>query len=103
MASARINVAHVRLKETDRLRAMASELAKMGIRCTEGEDFLVVEGGQPKMARVQGWDDHRIVMALAVAGLKSGVEIEGAEHVDVSYPAFFDDLARLGVDVRMEG
>lgn len=97
------NVAHVRLKETDRLRAMASELAKMGIRCTEGEDFLLVEGGQPKMARVQGWDDHRIVMALAVAGLKSGVEIEGAEHVDVSYPAFFDDLARLGVDVRVEG
>jgi len=96
------NAAHVRLKETDRLSAMASELSKMGIRCTEGRDFLEVQGGVPERTKVHGWDDHRIVMALAVAGLKSGVEIEGAEHVDVSYPAFFDDLAELGVEVRVE-
>jgi len=96
------NIAHVRLKETDRIRAMACELAKMGIRCTEGGDLLMVEGGRPRRALVQSWDDHRIAMALAVAGLTCGVEIEGAEAVDVSYPAFFDDLARLGVGVRWE-
>ncbi|QLD87548.1 3-phosphoshikimate 1-carboxyvinyltransferase [Natronomonas salina] len=90
---------HVRLKETDRVAAMASELSKLGVDVDEYEDELVVHGGDIDGATVEGYDDHRIVMSLAVAALVADGEtrIEGAEHVDVSFPDFFDVLADLGV------
>ena len=91
--------AHVRLKETDRVTAMASELGKMGITVDEHEDELVVHGGRLEGATVEGHDDHRIVMSLAVAALVADGEttIEGAEDVDVSFPSFFETLSEIGV------
>ncbi|MFW5964360.1 MAG: 3-phosphoshikimate 1-carboxyvinyltransferase [Natronomonas sp.] len=93
---------HVRLKETDRVAAMATELAKMGVDVEEYEDELVVHGGGLEGAIVEGYDDHRIVMSLAVAALVADGEttIKGAEHVDVSFPEFFEVLYDLGVDVE---
>ena len=93
---------HVRLKETDRVAAMATELAKMGVDVEEYEDELVVHGGGLEGATVEGYDDHRIVMSLAVAALVADGEttIEGAEHVDVSFPDFFEVLYDLGADVE---
>ena len=93
--------AHVRLKETDRVAAMASELGRMGIETEEAEDELVVHGGKLEGASVRGHDDHRIIMSLAVAGLVADGEttIEGADDVDVSFPTFFDVFEQLGVDV----
>ncbi|PSP66214.1 3-phosphoshikimate 1-carboxyvinyltransferase [Halobacteriales archaeon QS_1_69_70] len=93
---------HVRLKETDRVAAMATELGRMGVDVDEYEDELVVHGGDIEGATVDGHGDHRIVMALAVAALVADGEttIHGAEHVDVSFPGFFEVLSGLGAAVR---
>ncbi|WP_339104030.1 3-phosphoshikimate 1-carboxyvinyltransferase [Haloterrigena salinisoli] len=95
------NAEHVRYKETDRVSAMAEELGKMGVETTEERDSLTVHGGDSRLegATVQGRADHRIIMALALAGLVAEGEttIEGADHVDVSFPGFFDLLEELGV------
>ncbi|AHG03820.1 3-phosphoshikimate 1-carboxyvinyltransferase [Halobacterium sp. DL1] len=94
---------HVRYKETDRVSAMADELTKMGVKTEERPDELLVHGGDSDLvgAHVDGRGDHRLVMALAVAGLVADGEttIAGAEHVDVSFPDFFEVLAGLGADV----
>ncbi len=95
---------HVRYKETDRVSAMAEELAKLGAAVEERQDELVVHGGDSDLsgARVDGRGDHRIVMALSVAALVADGEttIEGGEHVDVSFPDFFDALGDLGAAVE---
>lgn len=100
------NAGHVRLKETDRVAAMAAELEKLGVRVSEEPEALVVYGEESALtgATVDGWGDHRIVMALSVAGLVAdGVtRVRGAEHVDVSFPGFFDVLAGLGADLSVE-
>ena len=101
------NCEHVRYKETDRVSAMAEELATLGASVTEEQDRLTVHGGESDLsgARVDGRHDHRIVMSLAVAGLVADGEttIGGGEHVDVSFPDFFDALGSLGVDVATSG
>jgi len=99
-----VNCEHVRYKETDRVSAMASELSKLGASVEEHEAELVVHGGESDLvgATVDGHGDHRIIMALAVAGLVAdgATTITGAEHVDVSFPEFFDVLYELGADVE---
>jgi len=91
---------HVRFKETDRVSAMATELGKMGVETTEERDSLTVHGGDSSLvgATVDGYHDHRIVMSLSVAALVAEGEttVQGAEHVDVSFPDFFDTLEGLG-------
>ncbi len=96
------NAEHVRHKETDRLKAMATELSKMGADIKERPDGLEIVGGKLHGAAVHGYDDHRIVMALTVAGfVAGGTRIDTAESVDVSYPGFFQEMMRLGADVRL--
>jgi 3-phosphoshikimate 1-carboxyvinyltransferase len=96
------NAEHVRHKETDRLHAMAVELSKMGADIQERPDGLEIEGGKLHGAKVHGYHDHRIVMALAVAGLVAGdTEIDTAESVDVSYPGFFTEMKGLGAEVEI--
>jgi 3-phosphoshikimate 1-carboxyvinyltransferase len=91
------NAEHVRYKETDRLHAMTVELKKMGVDITEEKDRLIIKGGKMKGAKVHGWDDHRIVMALAVAGMVAGeTTIDTIESIRISYPGFFDDLKKAG-------
>ncbi len=98
------NAEHVRHKETDRLRAMAVELSKMGAKIEERPDGLVIEGGKLHGAEVSGYHDHRIVMALAVAGLEAGsTTIDTAESVSISYPGFFREMASLGAEVEVGG
>lgn len=97
------NAEHVRHKETDRLQAMAQELSKMGADIRERPDGLEISGGDLKGARLSGHHDHRIVMALTVAGMVAGdTVIEGAEAVDVSYPGFFQEMAGIGGQVALE-
>jgi 3-phosphoshikimate 1-carboxyvinyltransferase len=94
------NAGHVRYKETDRLHAMTVELKKMGVDIKEEKDRLIIKGGAIKGAEVHGWDDHRIVMALAVAGMVAGgTTIDTVESVSISYPGFFDDLRNIGAIV----
>lgn len=96
--TALVNVAHARIKETDRIAVMAAELAKLGVRCTERPDGLIIHGrGESGVSGgiVNGCGDHRIVMAFAAAalGANSPVEIESAESAAVTYPGFLELLA----------
>ena len=96
------NAEHVRHKETDRLHAMAVELSKMGADILERPGGLESAGGKLHGAKVHGHHDHRIVMALAVAGMVAGdTEIDTAESVDVSYPGFFPEMKGLGAEVEI--
>jgi len=98
---------HVRYKETDRVSAMADALDRLGAAVEEREGTLLVHGGQSDLqgTTVDGCGDHRIVMALSVAGLvaEGTTTVTGAEHVDVSFPEFFDVLANLGADITQHG
>ena len=95
------NAEHVRYKETDRLRALAIEPPKLGVRLKEEKDSLTIIGGELKGAAVHGWDDHRIVMALAMAGMIAGnTTIDTTESVSISYPDFFKDIRRLGAKIE---
>jgi 3-phosphoshikimate 1-carboxyvinyltransferase len=92
----------LRVKESDRLRALSSELGKMGARVRETRDGLEITGGPYlKGTDVEAHGDHRIAMACAVAalGARGITRIHGAACVGKSYPSFFDDLKRLGGDV----
>jgi 3-phosphoshikimate 1-carboxyvinyltransferase len=98
------NCEHVRYKETDRVAAMAEELERLGAATTEEPDALTVHGSETDLrgATVDGRADHRIVMSLAVAGLvaEGTTTIRGGEHVDVSFPGFFETIADLGGSVE---
>jgi 3-phosphoshikimate 1-carboxyvinyltransferase len=93
------NVAHLRDKESDRLRAVALEWRRLGISVRELADGLIVRGGaRPSGAVVDPHDDHRLAMALAVLGLKvPGVKIRDEECVSKSFPAFWRLWDRLGM------
>jgi 3-phosphoshikimate 1-carboxyvinyltransferase len=82
----------LRVKETDRLRAMASELNRMGGMVTEKPDGLLIQGlGKLKPSECLTYNDHRVAMALAVAGMASeGVSLDDAGCVSISFPGFFD-------------
>jgi 3-phosphoshikimate 1-carboxyvinyltransferase len=89
-------VAHLRHKESDRLAAVAAELGKMGIEARETEDGLVIRGGAPRGAVIHTYDDHRIAMSFAVAGLKAkGLSIADPDCVAKSFPDFWEFFARL--------
>ncbi len=96
------NVAHARIKETDRIAGMAKELAKMGVRCEELPDGLVIHGGALKAAQLCGHEDHRIVMALAVAGLaaKGTTTVDSAEAAAVTFPNFVELMTNVGADIK---
>lgn len=95
----------LRVKETDRIKAMAEELSKMGARVEEKEDGLAIEGVESlKGAVVNSYGDHRIAMALAVAALRAEGEtvIEDAGCVKVSFPNFFETLQKAcGAEVYL--
>jgi 3-phosphoshikimate 1-carboxyvinyltransferase len=82
----------LRVKESDRIAALAEGLGALGARVRELPDGLVVEGGSPlRGAPVRSHGDHRIAMALSVAalGAAGATEVEGAECVAVSFPGFY--------------
>jgi 3-phosphoshikimate 1-carboxyvinyltransferase len=89
-------VGHLREKESDRLAAVAAELNRMGIRAETGEDWLRIEGGRPVGAQIETYDDHRMAMSFAVAGLKTeAVVIRHPEVVGKSFPDFWQVFNRL--------
>lgn len=90
------NVAHLKSKESDRLTATVTELKKMGIEAVGTANTLVVKGGKPKGAVIDTYDDHRIAMSFAIAGLKvPGVSIRNESCVEKSFPAFWQVFERL--------
>jgi 3-phosphoshikimate 1-carboxyvinyltransferase len=87
----------LRVKETDRLAALRTELGKLGAHVTIEDDTLRVEPPhEPHAAEIDTYDDHRMAMAFAVLGTRiPGITIRNAECVSKTYPRFFEDLASL--------
>lgn len=98
------NVAQARIKETDRIATMARELTKMGADVEEREDGLVIRGRPLRGARVSGHGDHRVVMALAVAGLaaEGKTVVDSAEAMRVTFPNFADLMRRCGASLELK-
>lgn len=90
------NVGHIRLQECDRLHAIASELAKLGIKCEEEPDAITIHPGAPKAGIVDTYDDHRMAMSFAIIGLKTpGIEIDNPMCCKKTFEEYFDVLDRL--------
>lgn len=88
------NVAHNRVKETDRIGNLAIELRKFGVNVDEREDGLAIHPGRLMGADIETYDDHRMAMSLALVGLRQqGVKIHNPGCVSKTYPDFFSDLA----------
>lgn len=90
----------LRVKESDRIRAMAEGLKAMGAGVEELPDGLVIEGGRPlRGAQIESFHDHRVAMAFSIAALAARegdtTVIEAADSVNISYPGFFEALKRL--------
>ena len=93
-----LNVPQARMKETDRIQVMCRELRKLGADAEELPDGLVVRESKLTAAEVDGHGDHRVVMALAIAGtmLPGTTTIHGYEAVDMTFPTFLESLQGLG-------
>ncbi len=92
------DAAELKVKESNRIDAMAANLTAMGARAVATDDGLIIEGGRPlRGASIDSRLDHRIAMSFAVAALNADGEtkIQGAECVDISYPGFYQDLDRI--------
>jgi len=91
------NVQFIRHHESDRIRALAVELTRLGVKVVEHDDGLDIEPTRPKPAVIETYDDHRIAMSFAIMGLKvPGIRIKEPGCVSKTYPHFFVDLAALG-------
>lgn len=90
-------VRSLRVKETERVLALKKELGKMGIRTEDTHDTLTIHGGSPHAAEIDTYDDHRMAMAFAVAGMHlSGIVIRHPEVVNKTFPTFWEVLRSLG-------
>lgn len=98
-----LNVPQARLKETDRIHVMCEELKKMGANIEELPDGLVIKKSVLKGCEVRGHGDHRIVMALAIAGLNAQGEttIDTAEAINVTFPGFAELIKSCGGEIEM--
>jgi len=99
-----VNVPQARMKESDRIAVMCAELHKLGFDARELPDGMIIHGKRPRPgsgrdcdgAMLDGHQDHRVVMALAVAalGCRGRVSIRGAEAADITFPGFFELLEK---------
>ena len=92
------DAAELKVKESNRIRTVCDSLFAMGADVTETEDGMIIRGGKPLHgAVIDCHDDHRIAMSFAVAALAAEGEttLSGGECVNISYPAFYQDLASL--------
>jgi 3-phosphoshikimate 1-carboxyvinyltransferase len=91
------NVAHVRYKESDRIRAIATELSRLGVIVEERQDGLTIHPAKElRPAEIETYDDHRMAMSFAITGLRSpGIKIKDPGCVSKTFPDFFDRLDRL--------
>lgn len=90
------NVAHLRFKESDRIAAVVNELNRIGVDARELDDGMVIQGGAPHGAEIETYDDHRIAMSFAIAGLATdGITIKNKNCVKKSFPGFWETLDQL--------
>jgi 3-phosphoshikimate 1-carboxyvinyltransferase len=98
-----VNVSQARSKETDRIRCMAEELKKMAVDVEELPDGLIIRQSKLKAAQLNGRSDHRIVMALSLAGLAIEGEctIDTAEAMSVTFPDYVKLMKSIGANMKM--
>ncbi|MBW2637982.1 MAG: 3-phosphoshikimate 1-carboxyvinyltransferase [Deltaproteobacteria bacterium] len=90
------NVPHLRVKESDRIKALVTELRRVGIEAEERDDGLVINGGIAHGAEIETYGDHRIAMSFAALGLATdGIFIKNEGCVGKSFPGFWNELERL--------
>jgi len=90
------NVSHLRIKESNRIAALVKEISRMGVGAEETADGLIVTGGRPQAAEIETYNDHRIAMSFAIAGLVvPGMKIVNPQCVGKSFPTFWEELERL--------
>lgn len=95
------NVAHMRLKETDRVSAVVTELKRLGLNVEEFQDGMTIHPGSLRGGTVATYDDHRMAMSFALIGLRvQGIVIADPQCTSKTYPEFFDDLNRLCAPAR---
>jgi 3-phosphoshikimate 1-carboxyvinyltransferase len=99
-----VNVPQARSKETDRIAAMTSELKKLAVDAEELPDGLIIHQGEPKAAQLHGWADHRIIMALSLAGLACNGQcsIDAAEAIEVTFPNYAELMKSIGAKMEMK-
>jgi 3-phosphoshikimate 1-carboxyvinyltransferase len=98
------NVEHMRWKETDRVKAVATELRRLGVRVDEHRDGLTVHPGPVSPAEVHTYQDHRIAMAFSVTGLRApGIVIRDPDCVGKTFESFYDLFFRMASDSRRAG
>jgi 3-phosphoshikimate 1-carboxyvinyltransferase len=99
-----LNVPQARAKETDRIKATAAELKKMDIDIEELKDGLIIRRSRPKAARLHGWADHRIIMALSLAGLclDGQCVIDTAEAMNVTFPEYVSLMKSIGARIELK-
>ena len=99
-----VNVPQARNKETDRIACMAKELEKMNVKVEELPDGLIINGSQLRCAELDGWADHRIVMALSLAAMAiDGVcTIDTAEAINVTFPDYVELMKSLGAEIELK-
>ena len=86
-------IAHIRLQESNRIAAICTELARMGIRCEEGEDSITIWPGSPKPATIQTYDDHRMAMGFSLVGLRAeGIVIHDPMCCRKTFEKYFEVL-----------
>jgi len=90
------NVAHLKAKESDRLGSVVNELVKMGVDAVCTDSGMTIKGGNPKGAEINTYNDHRIAMSFAMAGLKvPGIIIHDEQCVEKSFPNYWEIFAEL--------
>jgi len=90
------NVAHIRGQECDRIKAICTNLAAMGVKCEEFEDGVKIYPSQPKPAQIETFGDHRVAMAFSVCGLRTdGIVIKDAEVCSKTFKEYFETLDNL--------
>jgi 3-phosphoshikimate 1-carboxyvinyltransferase len=95
------NVAHMRVKETDRIAAVVAELRRLGLSVDEHADGLTIHPGVPRPAVIETYDDHRMAMSFSLVGLRApGIRIANPGCTDKTYPEYFNDLERLCAAAR---
>ena len=95
------NVAHARFKETDRIKIIAREIKKIGIRVEEKDDGIILYPPENiTSAQLDSENDHRLFMAFCICGMYiGGCEVTNPESVEVSYPNFISDLSKIGGNI----
>ncbi len=98
-----VNVAHARIKETDRIKSMSEGLRKMGAVIEELSDGLVIKKSKLHGASLNGYNDHRTIMSLAIAGINAdGVtKISTVEGINKTYPSFVNSMKKLGAQMEV--